>query len=223
VAKVVRKLEPWQCLEPDRWASAEAQVAALSDDIAYLNHDLDDGLRAGLVTLGDLKDVPLAGEAAAGALASRSAPDGSDGRTIYEITRRMITMMIRDLVAETRARLAELAPASPDEIRSAGRATVAFSSAFEADMARLKGFLFERVYRAPRVKRVMADAEAVVGDLFRRYHDDERVMPEAWAALARSRGERQRVRVIGDFVAGMTDRYALQEHRRLFDATPELR
>ena len=221
VAKVVARLEAWKSFDRARWASAEAQVASLSDDIAYLNHDIDDGLRAGLITLADLKDVPVAGEAAAAALAKGAGT--IDSRVIYEVSRRMITTMIRDLVSETRVRLTRLAPESPEDIRGAAGAVAAFSPRAEADLQSLKMFLFERVYRSPRVTRVMAGAEAVVRDLFARYAADAAAMPENWQAAARGLDERRRVRVIGDFVAGMTDRYALREHRRLFDVTPELK
>lgn len=221
VGRVVKHLEPWCALELDQWASAEAQVAALSDDIAYLNHDVDDGLRARLISLDDLRSVPIAGEAVSAALAKSGGL--VDSRTLYEVSRRMITIMIRDLVEQTRQRLDGLAPTSPEDIRRAGRATAAFSPEMSSALAALRSFLFERVYRSPRVMRVMAGAEAIVSDLFAAYWRDTAAMPEAWAKAAQGLDERGRARVIGDFVAGMTDRYAMQEHARLFDATPELR
>jgi dGTPase len=221
VRKVVARLEPWRSLDPQRWASAEAQVAALSDDIAYLNHDIDDGLRAGLIGLSDLASVPIAGEAAALAIAKLGGK--VDSRAIYEVSRRMITTMISELVGETRERLTLLSPAGPDDIRAAGCATVAFPAAIETELGALKAFLFERVYRSKRVMCVMAGAEAIVGDLFRRYMADESALPLAWLAEARKLDEPRRARLIGDFVAGMTDRFAIQEHQRLFKATPELR
>lgn len=221
VMKVVKRLEPWCPLDPQQWASAEAQVAALSDDIAYLNHDIDDGLRAGLIGLEDLASVPIAGEAAAAAI--KKSGGRIDSRAIYEVSRRMITTMIRELVAETRLRLRRLAPSGPDDIRGAGGAMVGFPAATEADLGALKAFLFDRVYRSKRVMRVMAGAEAIVGDLFRRYLSEESTLPPAWLAEAQQLEDRRRARLIGDFVAGMTDRFAIQEHERLFDATPELR
>lgn len=220
VAKVVRPLESWISLAPERWASAEAQVAALSDDIAYLNHDIDDGLRAGLVSIADLMDVPVVADAIA---ASCVPPDGSGGRAAFEITRRLITTMIRDVVETSRGELARLQPGSPDDIRGAGRAVVAFSPDLFQGLKRLRMFLFERVYRHPRVNRVMAGAETIVADLFQRYLTEETAMPEAWRNAAAGLAGRRRARVIADFVAGMTDRYAIAEHQRLFDDTPELR
>jgi dGTPase len=131
--------------------------------------------------------------------------------------------MIADLVCETRGRLVALSPATPDDIRRSAQATAAFSAALGGDVLRLKSFLFERVYRHERVLGVMRDAQTIVGDLFARYMAQPEVMPEAWHAASGGLEPRRRARLIADFVAGMTDRYALAEHRRLFDATPNLR
>lgn len=223
VLKVIRRFDAWNGLEPARWAGGEAQVSALADDIAYLSHDVDDGLRAGLLSLASLSDVAFAGPLARDAARASEAP--LDGRAIFEVTRRMITRMISDLVAESRTRLQALAPRSPDDIRGAGRAVVAFSAGMTAELEQLRAFLFDKVYRHPRVTRVMADAGQIVTDLFQRYNDgsDPGAMPEAWASLMRGLDDRQRARLAADYLAGQTDRYALAEHRRLFDATPELR
>lgn len=219
--KAARRVEAWRSLDLDQWASAEAQVAAIADDIAYVSHDIDDGLRAGLLSLADLVEVPLVGPAARGALA---APGGADAsRRIYEVTRRMITVLIADVVVEARMRLAALAPESPDDIRFAGRGVIGLSPMTADEVRRLKEFLFARVYRHERVMRVMAGAEGIVRDLFGRFLRQPGDMPAAWAASARGSSERALARLVGDYVAGMTDRYALAEHRRLFDATPELR
>ncbi len=221
VVKVTRHLEPWQSLNLGRWPSAEAQAAAIADDIAYVNHDIDDGLRAGLISVFDLDSVPLAGPAARAARSKGPSPD--DHRQTYEITRRMITLLIRDCVAASRLRLAEVRPTAPDDIRAAGRGVVGFSNAMQADLAGLKAFLFARVYRHPRVNRIMAGAEQVVEDLFARYMSDVATMPPAWRAAADGLEPRRRARLVADFVAGQTDRFAMAEHRRLFDVTPELR
>ncbi len=222
VAKVVQRIEAWQPLELKSWASAEAQVASLADDIAYLSHDVDDGLRAGLLTLDDLADAPFAGP-----LAEQAARSGTSDitRAIYAVTRRMITVMIADVVVETRRRLAALAPTSPDDIRAAGSATVAFSAPVARDLAALKSYLFARVYHHPRVLQVMQSAERIVTDLLGRYRDlsERDALPAAWIALMRPLNERQQARLAADYLAGQTDRYAIAEHRRLFDATPDLR
>lgn len=221
VAKVVRVLERWRSLELDQYASAEAQVAALSDDIAYVNHDIDDALRASLLATNDLIGAPLAGDIARSVGATPAMLD--DPRVIYEITRRMITVMIADCVGHSRQRLQDLAPASPDAIRRAGGPVIAFSLQLEESINDLKGFLFDRVYRHPRVMGVMTGAEAIVCDLFQRYLAETSELPHAWQLAARDLDRRRYARLVGDFVAGMTDRLAIAEHRRLFDATPELR
>jgi dGTPase len=220
ILKVARRIERWQSLDLASWPSAEAQVAALADDIAYVTHDIDDGLRAHLIGLSDLQSQPLSGPAMAG---TRRQASGDEAREVYELTRRLITQMISDLVTETRTRLAALHPHTPDDIRRAPQATVAFSHAVAGDIARLKTFLFERVYRHERVMGVMRDAERIVGGLFARYMAEPHAMAEAWHAASRGLERRRRARLIADFVAGMTDRYAIAEHRRLFDATPNLR
>jgi len=221
IEKAARRLEQWQSLDLGSWASAEAQVAALADDVAYVTHDIDDGLRAELIALRDLEGQPLAGPAVVYAASLVGADDS--GRSFYEVTRRMITLMVSDLVSQTRTRLRLLSPASPDDIRRAPGATVAFSDDMSRDIAHIKAFLFVRVYRHERVMHVMKDAEAVVRELFARYLSEPDTMQDAWRAAAAGLSERRRARLIADFVAGMTDRYAIAEHRRLFDATPDLR
>jgi dGTPase len=179
-------------------------------------------LRAGLIALPDLEVQPLIGPAVAAAQSGR-ANDDDEGRRVHEITRRMITVTIADLVGETRSRLAMLSPKSPDDVRQARSATAAFTETMAADIARLKGFLLQRVYRHERVMRVMRDAEGIVHDLFGRYLGETSAMPATWYAASRGLSERRLARLIADFVAGMTDRYAIGEHRRLFDVTPNLR
>lgn len=221
VAKVARALAHWRSLDLDSYPSAEAQVAALADDIAYVSHDIDDGLRADLISLADLERQPLVGPALA--RAPKPAREEQQGRRVYELTRGMITVMIADLVHETRRRLGALAPATPDDIRRASHPIGAFSDAMAADIVGLKAFLFDRVYRHAHVMHIMGGAERIVRDLFTLFMRSPDAMPEAWHQASRGLGERRRARLIADFVAGMTDRYALAEHRRLFDDTPELR
>ncbi len=221
VAKVAGLLPTEFGLSLSEYASAEAQVAALADDIAYVSHDTDDGLRAGLIDLDELAETPLAGP-----LERRITGEGEwleASRAIYELTRAMITVMVGDCVQESRRRLVQLAPGSPDDIRHADCAVIAFSDGVAADIKGLKAFLFERVYRHDRVMRVMGDAEKVVEDLFQLYLDDPGRLPEAWQEPVSARSGRRLARLVADFVAGMTDRMAIAEHRRLFDATPELR
>lgn len=213
--------QSWRGLDLHTYASAEAQVAALADDIAYLTHDTDDGLRAKLLKIGDLSDTPLAGDAIQ---ATRHLVRADDpARRTYEITRRMITVMIADCVTQSRLNLTALAPATPDDIRNASAPVITFSPTMATDIEALRTFLFARVYRHPRVMTVMTAAQSIVHDLFARYLSDPGTLPGEWATAASSLDPRRKARLIADFVSGQTDRYAIAEHRRLFDATPELR
>ena len=203
------------------WPSAEAQVGAISDDIAYDAHDIDDGLRAEMFRLEDLADLPLAGDILREISAQH--PNIDHSRRVHELVRRLITRMIEDVIAETKRRAAEIAPASSDAVREAGRALVGFSAAMaEADKA-IKGFLYPRVYRSDRIMRIMRDAEGVVRDLFDYYTAHYRELPDEWLAGLDPADDATRARRIGDFIAGMTDRYAMIEHARLVGETPELR
>jgi dGTPase len=221
VAKSVRRVEAWKSLDLTSWASAEAQAASLADDIAYLSHDVDDGLRAGLLNFEILASTKLAGPISADV--ARLAPSAADGRAIYEVTRRMITAMVADVVTESRNRLRALEPKSPDDIRGAGDAVIAFSGGMMNDLAALKEFLFAHVYRHPRVMRVMEGAESILAELFQRYLDAPDTMPEAWSRAGQAAEPRRCARIVADFASGQTDRYAIAEHRRLFAITPELR
>jgi dGTPase len=201
--------------------SAEAQVAAFADDIAYDAHDIDDGLRADLFRLDDIAAVALPGEIISGIRAAY--PDLDDARIVHEFVRRLIGFLIEDVVAETRRRLTALAPGSADDVRGASAAIVAFSPAIAEAERLIKSFLETRMYRHARIKRVMNEAANVVRELFLRYsaHPDD--LPPEWSAGLSALDDAGRARRIADFIAGMTDRYALAEHTRLFDSTPELR
>ena len=207
-------------LDLDLFASAEAQAAAVADDIAWLNHDIDDGLRAGLLAIEDLAEAPLAGDFVRDVLSNGTR---ERRRAIYEVNRRMITAMIAACVDEARGRLASLPGSSLEEVRRSNRPCIAFPDAMSRDLDGLKAFLFERVYRHPRIVRVMDSAETIVKELFARYRTDPASFPHDRGAGREAMGEDARARRLGDFIAGMTDRFAIAEHQRLFDATPELR
>lgn len=208
-----------QDLELWSFASLEAQIAAIADDIAYDAHDIDDGLRAGLFTLDDIATVPVIGAIVQEIDTQHPGLDG--GRRVHELIRRQITRMIEDVIAETERRIALLRPRTAAEVRAAGQASVAFSSEMEAGDADIKGFLYPRMYRHPRVARIMEDAEGIVSDLFAHYSKSPESLPEEWAHVPRD--DADRARRIADFIAGMTDRYAMIEHARYFDTTPDLR
>ena len=208
-------------LKLDTYASAEAQCAAIADDIAYDAHDIDDGLRAGLFSLDDLRPLPLIG-GFLDAIGTKY-PGLDRHRTIHEITRRLITAMVEDVIVASVNRLAELRPRSSDDIRQAGRTIVTFSDEMAAIDAAIKGFLFPRMYRHPEVMRVRHDADHVVRDLFNTYVTHPDFMPEEWRSDLEAADDVALARRVGDYIAGMTDRFAIQEHRRWFDDTPELR
>ena len=209
-----------QDLELWSFPSAEAQLAAISDDIAYDAHDIDDGLRAGLFSIEDLAGVPLIGDILRKIREQHPGLEAS--RLVHELVRRLITQMIEDVIAETDKRLQDLAPRSADEMRHAKQPVGGFSPAMgEADRA-IKGFLYPRMYRHGRIMRIMGEAERVVCALFARYVERPHDMPAEWAQIVDSGDAAARSRHIADFIAGMTDRYALIEHARHFDSTPEL-
>ncbi|MEZ0305524.1 MAG: deoxyguanosinetriphosphate triphosphohydrolase [Hyphomicrobiaceae bacterium] len=206
-------------LHLSRFAPAEAQAAAIADDIAYSSHDLDDGLRARLISLDALADVPLAGPLVRQALAAGVETQ----RVIYEINRRIISSLIDDAVRTSRMRLAALPNQSVDGVREAVEPVVDLSLERRAEVEGLKDYLFVNVYRHPRVMAVMVAAERIVREVFERYMAEPGLMPPSWHATTQDRPTPERAGVVADFVAGMTDRYAEKEHRRLFDATPDLR
>ncbi len=211
----VREVQAVWDLALDSQPGLEAQVAALADDIAYTNHDLDDGLRAGLFSLDEVADQPLVGPILAEV--RRRHPDLAAPRVIHETIRRLIDHMVSDLLAETRRRLAALAPASPEQIRRAGRATVAFGADLADQERRLRQFLFQRMYRHYRVNRMMSKSARVVRDLFALFMAEPNCLPTAWQPPPGGDDDPARARLVADYIAGMTDRYALIEHGRLFD------
>ena len=204
-----------QDLELHTQPGIEAQIAAVSDDIAYNTHDVDDGLRAGLFTIEDLADLPLLGPVITEV--STNYGDLDQSRLIHEMTRRMIDRMAEDLLSETHARLEEAKPGSASEIRALPHAVVAMSDEMIASNKVLKAFLFERMYRHYRVNRMTSKARRVVGELFGIFLSDPGCLPTSWRIRAEELDETGRARLVVDYIAGMTDRFALDEHRRLFD------
>jgi dGTPase len=203
-------------------ASAEAQAAAIADDIAYDAADIDDGLRAGLFTLDDLAaEVPLAAEFL-GEIRGRY-PTLEKSREINELTRRVITRLVEDVIGEAGRAIAALSPSSVEDIRAAGRTLVQFSPVIRDYDDGIKRFLFANVYRHPRVVPIRRDAAGVVRDLFAAFFEHPTAMPPQWSAGVELLDEPRRARRAADYIAGMTDRYALDEHRRLFAQTPDLR
>jgi dGTPase len=199
-------------------ASAEAQAAAIADDIAYDAHDIDDGLRAELFTVNDIASVPIVG--ATIDYIHIDYPRLDTERLVPELLRRLIGAMVEDVIVETQLRLSKAKPQSAEDVRRAEWPAVGFSAAMAESDKAIKGFLYQRMYRHERVNRVMKDAEGVVRDLFAHYRNSPNDMPAEWSLRA---DEHARVRSIADYIGGMTDRYALIEHARFFPATPDLR
>lgn len=204
-----------QDLELHTFASAEAQIAAASDDVAYNNHDIDDGLRAGLFTVKDICEVDFVG--AVFSEVEKTYPGLDPSRTIHEAVRRLIGIMVEDVLAEARSRLGDAAPESAADVRALDGPVVEFSDTMKKNDVELKEFLFNNMYRHYKLKRMTAKAQRVVGDLFDLFLNDPGCMPDDWAKLAGEAASEQTARLVTDYIAGMTDRFALDEHKRLFD------
>ena len=205
-------------LELHTHASAEAQVAAIADDIAYITHDVDDALRAGFLFLDDLQDLPLCDTAFEEVISLHGRIENS--RLIHETLRRVMTRMIEDVVHESKRRLAAVAPHSVADIRTHDDHVIAFSGALGPVAAALKAALFKHVYRHERIMAVMGEAEHIVRGLYLGYCDDNEAMPEPNRTAIKALSSERRPRHICDFVAGMTDRFAILEHGRLFGGAP---
>jgi dGTPase len=204
-----------QKLDLGTHASAEAQVASVADDIAYHSHDLDDGMRARLFGPDDIAHLPVVGEALRAArIASLDVPPP---RLRHETIRRVIDAMVTDLLAETRRRLAKLAPKDVDAIRRSKQPVVGFSMAMAEANHVIKDFLHARMYRHWRVNRMSTKARRLTEELFRLLHQEPSLLPDDWRARAGEAGTARAATTVGDYVAGMTDRYAMDEYRRLTD------
>ncbi|MFN3644121.1 MAG: deoxyguanosinetriphosphate triphosphohydrolase [Gemmobacter sp.] len=198
----------------DTFASAEAQVAAIADDIAYSHHDLHDGLRSGLFDEADLMELPVTGPAFAAV--DRLHPGLDPMRRRHEALRRVFGTMVEDVIAVARGRLEAARPQSVDDIRALGATVIRFSKPLYQDLKAVRGFLFTRMYRAPSVMAERARVTAVINDLFPLYLARPDLLPAAWAAdVAAAADETALARIVADYVAGMTDRFALAEHARL--------
>ena len=203
-------------LELDQHASAEAQAAAISDDIAYNNHDLDDGLRANLFTLEEVCRLPLIAEARDGAM-PHIRPDTPPDRVAAEIIRRVINLMVTDVIGEAERRLARLNPRSVADIRTAGAPVICFSERMRVLNQETRSFLMDRMYRHWRVNRTATKTKQTLRVMFTLLHGNTDLLPPGWRERAGESGSAPAARAVGDYIAGMTDKFALEEHRRLTD------
>jgi dGTPase len=214
-----------QNLELSRFASLEAQAAAIADDIAYNAHDVDDGLRAGLFDLAAIRETTFV-ETLLDEIDDLH-PGLERSRVVHELGRRLVTRFIEDAIEESRRRIDVLGVATIEDVRGARETLVGFSPPLASAQTAIKKFLFANVYRHRDVDRVRRNADQIVRRLFAAFFAEPAKMPAEWAALAEvsnaTKGEAGRAGVVADYIAGMTDRYAIAEHRRLFDEAPDLR
>lgn len=202
-------------LELHTYASAEAQLASLADDIAYNNHDIDDGLRSGLFTIAEISVVPIVGNAFAEVKKKYGAIEES--RLTHEAIRRMIHTMVIDVLTQTRSNIAKYNIMSVEDIRTLGQPLVAFSKTMESSIGELKQFLKIHMYRHWRVNRMTSKARRVVEELFAFFLAEPECLPTEWQKLAGAQGSKHTAEVVTDFIAGMTDRFAMEEHKRIFE------
>jgi dGTPase len=200
-------------LELPSWPSLEAQIAAVADDIAYDNHDIDDGIRAGLLTIEQLVELPFIADWWHRIAAKY--PDAKRETLVRELVREQIGVMVNDVIDTTRTNLVDMKIASVDDIRSAGRQIGGFSDNLAAQERMLKSFMYANLYHHPEQQEAADSAQTIIADLYRAYSSDISLMPADWQAGA-LHGEPQRSRYIADFLAGMTDRYAQNRHRAIF-------
>lgn len=213
--RAIREYNKQHDLHLATYPSVEAQVASLADDIAYNNHDIDDGLRAGLFSIEDIIVVPMVGRAFQ--KVRKQYPNIDKGRLIHEAIRSIIHDMVVDLVDESTRRIKDAKVKSADDVRVLGMPIIGFSDKMCEHNRVLKAFLYERMYRHYRVNRMTSKARRLVRELFELLHNEPNCLPTEWQEKIDAPGSTRAAEVVADYIAGMTDRFALDEHSRLYD------
>ena len=197
------------------FGSGEAQLAAIADDVAYNAHDVDDGLRAQIFTIRDLESLALVSPIMS--KIQREFGDIEDSRLISELVRQIVNTLVEDIISESTRRLYEIQPAHSEDIKNSKQPVVAFSEKLTPRIRELREFLFARMYRHYKVNRMASKAKRVIGELFDLFMEEPSVLPDEWRFLGKRNVKSNQARLIADYIAGMTDRYALLEYDRLFD------
>ena len=214
-----KQLQEKTDLRLDTHASMEAQVAAISDDIAYNSHDMQDGIKSGMFGLDDLRDIPLVNRVIE--KVERNYPDIEENIKNHEVIREIMGVLIEDVMTETKRNLSNIKPETSDDVRMAGLQIVDFSKEMNEELNELRKFLFKRMYKHYTINRICVKVERIITDLFNAFmHTDYQILPDKWQARIEEVGiydEAGKARIICDYIAGMTDRYAIREHEKLFD------
>ena len=213
-------LDAAMALRLDEYASVEAQIANLSDDIAYLSHDFEDGLRAGLISLEQLEELPVVGHTVREIY--KTIADRHISRVGHALTRAVITKFIHNMIETSYEELSQHNPKSPDDVRRAGRPLVRFSDEALEELRSLREFLFWNMWRHYKVNRMTSKTRKVLTALFERFLEEPELLPTEWASSLSGKDEAERARIVADYVASMTDRYALLEYERIFEMGPIL-
>ena len=204
------------------FSSAEAQVAAISDDIAYNMHDIDDGIRAKILVIEELLELPLIGKIFKGVIDSNPEFSISDSRIINEFLRKTVEIMVEDIVLQVKNNIDKYKVSSQNDIRKLGKCFVSFSDEMNHYKMNLQSFLRIKLYNHYKVKRVKNKVKGIIKELFQVFYDDPQILPGDWGIKAIDSDLIERSTVICDFISGMTDRFAIQEHRKIFDTTYEM-